>query len=33
LVVDVIPESNLLLIKGAVPGHKNKLIVIRPTVK
>ena len=33
LVVDVIPESNLLLIKGAVPRHKNKLIVIRPAVK
>jgi large subunit ribosomal protein L3 len=33
LVVDVIPESNLLLVKGAVPGHRNKLIVIRPAVK
>jgi large subunit ribosomal protein L3 len=33
MVVDVIPESNLVLIKGAVPGHRNKLLVIRPTVK
>jgi large subunit ribosomal protein L3 len=33
LVVDVIPESNLLLIKGALPGHRNKLLIVRPTVK
>jgi large subunit ribosomal protein L3 len=31
-VVDVIPENNLLLIGGSVPGHKNNLVVVRPTV-
>jgi large subunit ribosomal protein L3 len=28
-VVDRDPEQNLLLIKGAVPGHKNSLVVVR----
>jgi len=32
-VVDVIPESNLLLISGSVPGHDQSLVVIRPAVK
>ncbi len=27
-VVDTRPEENLLLIRGAVPGHKNSLIMI-----
>lgn len=30
-VVDVRPEENLLLVKGAVPGAKNGIIVIRKT--
>ena len=28
-VLKVIPEKNLLVLKGAVPGHKNSFIVIR----
>jgi large subunit ribosomal protein L3 len=32
-VVDVIPERNLLLIKGGVPGSKDAVIVIRKAVK
>jgi large subunit ribosomal protein L3 len=28
-VVDRIPEENLLLVKGAVPGHKNSVVVVR----
>lgn len=32
-VVDVDPEKNLLIIKGAVPGHKNSLVIIEKTGK
>ena len=32
-VVKVIPEQNLLLIKGAVPGHKGGIVYITDTVK
>ena len=32
-VVDVIPESHLLLISGSVPGHDKALVVVRPSVK
>ena len=28
-VLKVIPEKNLLVLKGAVPGHKNSFIIIR----
>ena len=28
-VVDRVPEENLLLVKGAVPGHKNAVVVVR----
>jgi ribosomal protein L3 len=28
-VVDRDPEQNLLLVKGAVPGHTNSLVVVR----
>ena len=26
-------ERNLLLIKGAIPGHKGGCVVVRPSVK
>jgi len=29
LVVDRVPEENLLLVRGAVPGHKNGTVVVR----
>jgi large subunit ribosomal protein L3 len=32
-VVDVVPDRNLLLIKGGVPGAKNAILVIRKAVK
>lgn len=32
-IVDVRPEQNLLLIKGAVPGARNSVVSIRPGVK
>ena len=28
-VLKVVPEKNLLVLKGAIPGHKNSFIVIR----
>ena len=32
-VVRVIPEQNLILVRGAVPGHTNSLVMIRKSVK
>ena len=32
-IVDVVPESNLLLVSGSVPGLKKSVIIIRPSVK
>lgn len=32
-IVDVRPEENLILVKGAVPGPKNGLVLIRQAVK
>jgi large subunit ribosomal protein L3 len=32
-VVEIIPERNLILVKGAVPGHTDGLIVVRPSIK
>jgi large subunit ribosomal protein L3 len=32
-VVEVVPEKNLLLVQGAVPGASGGLLVIRPAVK
>ncbi|MFL5429492.1 MAG: 50S ribosomal protein L3 [Myxococcales bacterium] len=31
-IVDVIPENHLLLVAGSIPGHKNNLVMVRPTV-
>jgi len=33
LIVDVIPEKNAILIKGALPGPKKSLVTIRSAVK
>nr|WP_303721744.1 50S ribosomal protein L3 [Malonomonas rubra] len=33
IVVDVRPEQNLILVRGAVPGPKNGLVVIRKGIK
>jgi large subunit ribosomal protein L3 len=32
-IVDVLPERNLVLVKGAVPGAKNGVVVVRRAVK
>ncbi len=32
-VVDVLPERNLLLVRGGVPGAKNGIIVLRRAIK
>ena len=32
-VIDVIPESNLLVVSGSVPGHEKSLLMVRPAVK
>lgn len=32
-ILDVIPESNLLVIAGAVPGHRKGTVTVFPTVK
>ncbi len=32
-VVEVLPEKNLLLVRGAVPGAKNSLVFVRRAVK
>jgi large subunit ribosomal protein L3 len=32
-VVDVMPERNLILVRGGVPGAKNGIVVVRKTVK
>jgi large subunit ribosomal protein L3 len=32
-VVEVLPEQNLLLVKGSVPGARNGLLQIRKAVK
>jgi len=32
-VVDIRPEQNLMLIKGAVPGAKQGIVIVRPAVK
>jgi large subunit ribosomal protein L3 len=31
-IVDVIPEKNLILVKGSIPGHKNSIVVIKSAV-
>lgn len=32
-VVKVVPETNLILVKGAIPGHDNGIVFIKETVK
>ena len=32
-VIDVIPESNLLLVSGSVPGYDKSMVVVKPSVK
>jgi len=32
-IVQVIPERNLLLVRGAVPGHPNSILLVKNAVK
>ena len=32
-VVKIIPEKNIMLLKGSVPGHKNSLLTVRVAKK
>ena len=32
-VVDFDAEKNLLLVKGAIPGHNEGIVFVRPSVK
>ena len=32
-IVDVIPENNLLLVSGSVPGYDKSIVVVKPSVK
>tara|TARA_B100000902_G_scaffold220235_1_gene209172 strand:- start:4 stop:807 length:804 start_codon:yes stop_codon:yes gene_type:complete len=33
IVVKIMPEENIMLVKGSVPGHKGSVIIIKPTQK
>tara|TARA_B100000900_G_scaffold305308_1_gene263976 strand:+ start:209 stop:1012 length:804 start_codon:yes stop_codon:yes gene_type:complete len=33
IIVKVLPEENIMLVKGSVPGHKGSTIIIKPTQK
>ncbi len=32
-VADIIPEKNLILVKGGIPGHNEAMVVVKPAVK
>jgi large subunit ribosomal protein L3 len=32
-IVKIMPEENIMLVKGSVPGHKGSVVIIRPTQK
>jgi len=32
-VIEVRPEENLILLKGAVPGFRNGVVIIRSSIK
>lgn len=32
-VVDVIADKGLLLVKGAIPGHDNGVVIVKPSIK
>ena len=32
-IVKIIPEENVMLVKGSVPGHKGSVVIIKPTQK
>ena len=32
-IVKIMPNENIMLIKGSIPGHKGSVVVIKPTEK
>ncbi len=32
-IVKIIPEENIMLVKGSIPGHKGSVVIIKPTQK
>jgi len=32
-IVKIMPEENIMLVKGSVPGHKGSIVIIKPTQK
>jgi len=32
-IVKIMPEENIMLVKGSVPGHKGSVVIIKPTQK
>ena len=33
IIVKIMPEENVILVKGSVPGHKGSTVIIKPTQK
>jgi large subunit ribosomal protein L3 len=33
IIVKIMPEENIMLVKGSVPGHKGSIVIIKPTKK
>ena len=32
-IVKILPDDNVILVKGSIPGHKGSIVVIKPTQK
>ena len=32
-IVKIMPEENIMLVKGSIPGHKGSIVIIKPTEK
>jgi large subunit ribosomal protein L3 len=32
-IVKIMPEENIMLVKGSIPGHKGSVVIIKPTEK
>ena len=33
IIVKIMPEENIMLVKGSIPGHKGSVVIIKPTQK
>ena len=33
VIVKIMPEENIMLVKGSIPGHKGSVVIIKPTQK